>query len=119
MSQKSLLEIWRNSPTRRKELAELLQEPALVDAIAIVKEGLYTLKSPPTGGGQYTLTDYYAMYGAKQHGYIECLRSLLSLAELRVEQMPDRKPWDQPDKERRAQLMAQEQGLIEEPTPNA
>lgn len=117
MSQKSLLEIWRDHPTRRKELAELMQEPAFVDALAIVKEGLYTLKSPPTGGGQYSLLDYYAMYGAKQHGYVEALRSLLSLAELRLERTPDRKPWDQPDKERAAAKLAQELGLpLETPT---
>jgi hypothetical protein len=115
----TLLEIWRNSPTRRKELADLLQEPALVDAIAIIKEGLYTLQGPPTGAGQYTLIDYYAMFGATQHGYLKCLRALLGLAEIRVEHMPDRKPWDQPDKERLAQQMAREQGLTEEPTPNA
>ncbi len=121
MSQKSLLEIWRNSPTRRKELAELLQQPALVDAIAIVKEGLYEVHTPPSGGGQYTLIDYYAMAGASQQGYIKALRSLLNLANLRVEHMPDRKPWDQPDKERLAQQMARDQGLIDEiePTPNA
>ncbi len=68
MSQKSLLEIWRDSSTRRKELADLLQEPAMVDAIAIVKEGLYNVHTPPTGGGQYTLIDYYAMAGATQQG---------------------------------------------------
>lgn len=115
----TLLEIWRNHPTRRKELAELLQEPALVDAIAIVKENLYTLHGPPSGGGQFTLTDYYAMYGASQSGYIKCLRTLLGLAELRIERMPDRKPWDQPDKERLAEQLAREQGLTPEPEPNA
>lgn len=111
MSQKSLLEIWRNSPTRRKELAELLQEPALVDAIAIVKEGLYTLQPPPTGGGQYSLLDYYALLGAKQAGYITALRSLLGLAELRIEKMPDRKPWDSPEKNTPVHQLAQEMGL--------
>jgi len=119
MQQKSLLEIWRNSPTRRRELAELLQEPALVDAIAIVKEGLYTLQPPPTGGGQYSLLDYYALLGAKQAGYVTALRTLLGLAELRVEKMPDRKPWDQPDKERLAQQMAEDQGLTIEMPENA
>jgi hypothetical protein len=86
-----------------------------------MKEGLYTLQGPPSGSGQFSLTDYYAMYGASQHGYIKALRALLSLAELRVEHMPDRKPWDQPDKERLAQQMARDQGLIDEiePTPNA
>ena len=119
MQQKSLLEIWRNSPTRRRELAELLQEPALVDAIAIVKEGLYTLEAPPSGKGQFSLIDYYAMYGASQYGYIKALRALLSLAEFRVERMPDRKPWDQPDKERLAQQMAEDQGLTIEMPENA
>jgi hypothetical protein len=118
MQHKSLLEQWRHHPTRRKELAELLQEPALVDALAIVKEGLYTLKAPPIGGGQYSLIDYYALFGAKQAGYIEALASLLNLANLTVERMPDRKPWDTPDKTQLAEKMAQEQGLIE-PEPNA
>lgn len=111
MLQKSLLDQWREHPTRRKELAELLREPALVDALAIVKERLYTLKSPPTGGGQFSLLDYYALYGAKQHGYVEALRTLLSLAELRVEQLPDRKPWDSVAKETPVHQLAQEMGL--------
>ena len=117
MSQKiSLLDQWRNHPTRRRELAELMREPAFVDALAIVKESLFTLQGPPTGGGQFTLLDYYALYGAKQAGYVEALQRLLGLAELRVEKMPDRKPWDQPDKEQRAEQLAREQGLMEEPT---
>jgi hypothetical protein len=114
MSQKSLLEQWREHPTRRKELAELMREPAFGDALAIIKEGLYTLKSPPTGGGQYSLLDYYALYGAKQAGYIEALRSLLSLAELTLSRTPDRKPWDTVDKDHHIQQMAREQGITEE-----
>lgn len=110
-----LLKQWRNNPARRREFAELLQQPAFVDALAIVKENLYTLKAPPTGGGQFSLLDYYALYGAKQAGYIEALRHLLGLAELQLEKTPDRKPWDQPDKDQIAAKMAQEMGLTEEP----
>ena len=113
MSQKSLLEQWREHPTRRKELAELMREPAFVDALAIVKEGLYTLESPPTGKGQYSLIDYYAMYGSTQFGYIKALRALLSLAEFRVERMPDRKPWDSVNPEEIVKTQIEELGLNE------
>jgi hypothetical protein len=116
MTKRSLIEQWRNHPTRRKELAELMREPAFVDALAIVKEKLYTLQGPPTGGGQYTLIDYYALYGAKQAGYVEALSSLLNLAELSLPRTPDRKAWDTVDKQHLAEQLARESGITEEPT---
>jgi hypothetical protein len=88
----SLLAAWRKHPTRRKELAELLQEPALQDALAIVKERCYDITFPPTGGS-YSLLDFYALYGAKHMGYLEALTNFLDLAGIKVHTVPDRKPW--------------------------
>jgi hypothetical protein len=86
------LQAWKLHPTRRKEFTELLNEPALLDAIAIVKERAYEITLPPTGG-TYSLTEFYSLYGAKQMGYLECLQNLLGLANLSPHKVPDRKPW--------------------------
>ncbi len=79
----------------------------MVDAIAIIKEGLYTLKSPPMGGS-YDLMQYYGLYGAKQMGYMEALTNLLDLANLSPARMPDRKPWDTVNKDAIAKKMEEE-----------
>jgi hypothetical protein len=98
----SLLDQWKESPTRRRELAELMQQPAFVDALAIVKEQLYEASgSPPLSAPN--LMEVYAVYGAKKAGYEAALQNLLKLAELNVHRMPDRKPWDSGNVEERAQ----------------
>ncbi len=99
----TLLQIWKAHPTRRRELAELMQEPAFVDALAIVKEQLYTVQLPM---GDEHLIEKYAIYGAKKMGYEAALQNLLNLAELNVHRMPDRKPWDTPNKEELAAKQA-------------
>ena len=89
----TLLTKWKQHPTRRKELAALIAgDPALADAIAIVKERLYTIVFPPTGG-QYSLTEFYALHGAKQMGYLECLNNFLMLANLSPHKINERAPW--------------------------
>ncbi len=108
----TLLEQFRNHPTRRRELAELMREPAFVDALAIVKDLLYKAQTPPIGAN---LIEVYAIYGAKKSGYEEALQNLLGLAELNVHRMLDRKPWDTPNKEEIAQRQAEE--LIKPTTP--
>ena len=84
---------WKNHPTRRKELTGLLSEPAAVDAIEIVKERLFEMTFPPVGSGQYSLLEFYALFGAKQMGYLECLQNLVSLTSIQPVQVPERKPW--------------------------
>ena len=88
----TLLQQWRNHPTRRKELEALLQEPALSDAIAIVKERCYEVIMPPTGG-TYSLSEFYALAGARQIGYLECLQNFLHLVNISPHKVPDKKPW--------------------------
>lgn len=94
----TLLDHWKNHPSRRKEWAELLQEPAARDAIAVVREKLFTVQSPPVGGN-YDLMDYYGLMGAKQAGYLECLTALLGLADISPMKVPERKPWESPKPE--------------------
>ena len=86
------LQRWKDHPTRRKELSELLSEPAAQDAIDIVKDRLFEMTLPPVGG-QYSLLEFYAMFGAKQMGYLECLQNLLGLTTLQSLKVPTRKPW--------------------------
>ena len=86
------LQQWKNHPTRRKELEGLLQEPALADAIDIVKERMFEMIMPPVGG-TYSLNDFYALFGAKQMGYLECLQNLLGLVNISPHKVPERKPW--------------------------
>jgi hypothetical protein len=93
----SLFELWKSHPTRRAELAELINtNPALSHAIAILKEQVYKTKIPPTGGGAYSLMEYYALQGATQTGYMACLETLLDLAKLSPHKAPDRQPWATP-----------------------
>lgn len=108
----TLLEQFKQHPTRRRELAELMREPAFVDALAIVKEQLYEAGGAPPLGAP-NLIDAYAIYGAKKSGYEAALQNLLNLAVLNIHRMPDRKPWDTPDKERVAEQLATEL----QPTP--
>jgi hypothetical protein len=88
----TLLQAWKNHPTRRHEFAALLNEPVMLDAIAIIKERCYEIIFPPVGG-QYDLTQFYALFGAKQLGYLECLNNLLKLAASSPHKVPDRQPW--------------------------
>lgn len=87
------LQRWKASPTRRQELSGLLSEPAAQDAIEIVKDRLFDLTLPPTGSGQYSLIEFYALFGARQMGYLECLQNLLNLTNIQPLKVPDRKPW--------------------------
>lgn len=86
------LQRWKNHATRRQELTGLLSEPAAQDAIEIVKDRLFDLTLPPTGG-QYSLIEFYALFGARQMGYLECLQNLLNLTAIQPLKVPDRKPW--------------------------
>lgn len=110
----TLLEQWKSHPTRRRELAELMREPAFVDALAIVKELLYVTQAPAPSTPN--LMESYAIYGARKAGYESALQNLLSLAELNVHRMPDRKPWDTPDKETIAEKLAAELNQSTQPT---
>ena len=47
----------------------------------------------PPLGGNYSLTEFYALFGAKQMGYLECLQNLLGLANISPHKVPDMKPW--------------------------
>lgn len=94
----SLLEHWKESHTRRQEFVAILQEPVLVEAIAIIKEQAYAPRQMPSG---VSLTEWGAVMGWKREGYLECLTNLLSLANITPHEMPDRKPWDPPDNQAR------------------
>jgi len=103
----TLLEQFKSHPSRRKELAELMREPAFVDALAIVKEQLYEAGgAPPLGAPD--IIEAYAIYGAKKSGYEAALQNLLNLASFNIHRMPDRKPWDTPDPEKVAEKLAAE-----------
>ena len=104
------LQQWKNHPTRRKEFSELLNgDETLHDAIGIVKEKLYEITFPPTGG-TYSLTEFYALYGARMMGYQECLQNLLGLANISPHKVPDKKPWT-------TAMAAAAEGQPEKPQP--
>jgi hypothetical protein len=89
-----LQEAWKAHATRRSEFAALLQEPAMQDALAIVREKCYEPRPMPAAG--VTLMEWTALLGSRREGYLECLTNLLSLANISPHKAPDRKPWETP-----------------------
>lgn len=107
-----LLEAWKAHPTRRAELAALLQEPALAEAIAIVREQTFLPK--PIVPGQPDMLTFAALTGSVREGYLEMLFNFLSLARISPFALPERKPWETPDP--KAALEAERQKLGGDPT---
>src|SRR6188474_1531765 len=89
----TLEKAFKEHPTRRKELAALLMEPVMQDAINILRDRCFTIKLPPAGG-TYSLNEYYGLYGAKSLGYLECLTNLLDLAKITPTKKLESKPWE-------------------------
>lgn len=86
------LQQWKAHPTRRKDFSEILLDPVVAEAIEIAKERLFDITLPPVGG-TYSLIEFYALFGAKQMGYLEALQNLLQLASISPQKVQERKPW--------------------------
>lgn len=112
----SLLERWKNHPTRRAEFAALLQEPALLDAIAIVRE--QTFEPRPILPGTHDIIAVAALTGQVREGYMQMLKNFMSLASISPFKTQERKPWDTQDREAALARMRMDE-LGPEPTPPA
>src|SRR5258708_3611138 len=111
----TLFESWASHPTRRAELAALMREPALADAISIVREIVFIPKTAPKE--EQDKISWYALNGARREGYLEMLANLLALANITPFKLPDKKPWETTEDEKRAALekMQRELGVSASP----
>ena len=112
----SLLEKFKSHPTRRAEFAALLQEPAMQDAIAIVREQIFMPR--PLVPGTPDLIACRALLAEKREGYLEMLTNFLSLANITPFKLPEKKPWDTIDAAAAEQRLRSEL-LGPEPTADA
>lgn len=112
---KSLLDRWKEHPSRRAEFEALLQEPAMQDAIAIVKE--QTFSPRPIVPGMPNLIEFAALMSQKREGYLEMLTNFLSLAGISPFKSVEKKPWETSDKDAALARMRTEEGLPPQPPP--
>ena len=105
----TLIERWKSHPTRRAEFAALLQEPAIAEALSIVRE--MTFRPKPIPPGTTDMVAWAALMGSKREGYLEMLTNFLTLADISPFQLPERKPWATPDPERAAEKLRGELGV--------
>jgi hypothetical protein len=107
------LENWRNSATRRAEFAALLQEPAMQDAIAIMKEIIFTPINPPLGLSPVERMAYFGEMGLRREASLGTLKNFLDLAAIvplkeKAKELQKKKPWDSADRKAgEAQLLSE------------
>lgn len=97
------LEAWRKSATRRAEFAVLLQEPAMVDAIEIVKEIIFVPFSVPPGLSPADRMAHMGEMGLRREMYLSMLNNFLNLAKIspqktNAQALQKKKPWDTVDR---------------------
>ena len=114
-AQKTLLQRWKESATRRAEFAALLQEPAMQDALAIVRE--LTFRPQPIPAGTPDIIAFTALSASVREGYLEMLANFLSLANISPFRAPNRKPWETVDRDAAIEKMRRDEfGGSPEPT---
>lgn len=106
---KTLLEKWKAHPTRRAEFAELIHEPAMQDALAIVREQIFS--PSPLGLPGPHLIEWYALLGRTREGYLEMLTNFLSLAKISPFTTQERKAWATPDPDKAKEALRKELGV--------
>jgi hypothetical protein len=99
----TLLENWRKSATRRAEFAALLQEDCMQEAIAILKEIIFTPLSPPPNMTQTERMSWFGEMGLRREAHLAFLYNFTSLATLhpmkaQAQELQKKKPWETADR---------------------
>lgn len=103
----TLLERWKNHPTRRAEFAALLQEPCMQDAVAICRE--QTFKPQPIPPGTPDIIAYTALSASVREGYLELLTNFLALANISAFRATERKAWETVDRDAAIEQMRRDE----------
>lgn len=73
----ALYNSWKAHPTKGQDLALLLRDGIIKEALDIVRLKAFT---PAPMSGTAGLMEQYALMGAKREGYLDCLTNLFDLA---------------------------------------
>lgn len=83
-------EQWFQQPGLQQELRELLKNPTLQAALAIVKDQIFRPMQIPN---EVDLMQYYAIMGARKDGYQEAIINLETLSKSPPPPPPKTDPW--------------------------